>query len=147
MHTNSLCFLSGTSPDDSKGKKTLLFTFNLSASGFLIFLASLSHSSVLTLGQEILQHQLRCLVFVSEAELVLWADLHAQVRLERKYSIYMFLGKHSPFYQPTSSESTSALSVGRGRGRVRNSSRTTELKLTAVVLQGQLQPICRHVQF
>lgn len=40
-----------------------------------------------------------------------------------------FSGKHSPFYQPTSSESTSALSVGKEKGRVRNSSKIMELKL------------------
>lgn len=40
--------------------------------GFLFnIFASLSHSHALTLEKEILQHQLRCLVFVREAELAL----------------------------------------------------------------------------
>lgn len=44
--------------------------------------------------------------------------------------MYMFFfEKHSPFYQPTSSESTLALSVGKERGRVRNSSKIMDLKL------------------
>lgn len=146
---NRLCFLSSVTLDGSKGKKTLLFAFNLSASGFfcLIFLPPCHAPLPSPWDRKFCQYQLRSLVFVREAELALWTDLHAEVRLKGKYSMYTSSGKHSPFYQPTSSESTSALSVGRGRGRVRNISRTTKLKLTAVVLQGWLQPICRHMQF
>lgn len=73
------CILFGITLDDLRGKKTLFVHFQLVSKWMfcLIFLPPCHIPLPSTLGQEILQRQLRCLMFVREAELALWADLHA----------------------------------------------------------------------
>lgn len=96
--------------------------------------------------QEILQHQLGCLMFGREAGLALQTDLHAKVRLKKKYSMYKLLWETLTVLSASFFWINFSIVCGQ-KGKNENSSRITELKPTAVGAAGLAAAPCRHMKF